>query len=391
MSQHSISLDQWIRSDFRAINTELEKLYAAKSDRAEVEGIGDDLKAKLVADGTKLIVALLAEGNTDKGFDAAFEVLGNVGMYMAACRRHEITEPSRETTSPLPEASALALHLGASLGVTPRFATSHITTWNPAIDGVYKTFTSVKDEFIFVDYNTRGVFAYKRAADALVRTLPMGISHPATYDLLRDARNALVDVATYNDILFEKLNADEFFYSVRPYYKPFRVGRNEYRGANAGDFAGVNEIDMLLGLCQANNLSYAQLLVDKFLFMMPEDQVRLRDLMRRTSLLNRFLQCDETQQQSDWYQTNCKIFLETCKAHGHTAQQHHDELVSRFIEKPSKALKSAQLEHVTASGPPLPVLLAALEKLKDLRIAAPRDDIPSRYRDFERLKATIRN
>jgi hypothetical protein len=39
---------------------------------------------------------------------------------MAACRRHELTEPSREHTSPLREASALALQLGASLGVTPR-------------------------------------------------------------------------------------------------------------------------------------------------------------------------------------------------------------------------------------------------------------------------------
>jgi hypothetical protein len=389
MSHNSIAFDQWIRSGFRRLNTELETLYSAQDDRANIEGVGDELKEQLVAEGKSYIISLLEEGNTDKGFDAAFDVLGNVGMYMAACRRHEITEPSRESTSPLKDASALALHLGASLGVTPRFATSHVTTWNRSIDGVYKTFTNVPDEFIFLDYNTRGVFAYKRAADALVRTLPMGISHPVTYDLLRDARIALEDVAKYNDILYDKLDSDGFFYKVRPYYKPFRVGRHEYRGANAGDFAGVNEIDMLLGLCQANNLSYSQLLVDKFLFMMPEDQARLRDLMRRTSLLNRFLECDEAQQKSDWYQTNCRIFLDTCKAHGHTARQHHDQLVKRFIEKPSTALKESQLVHITASGPPLPVLLDSLEKLKDLRIAAPRDDIPSRYRDFERLEATL--
>ena len=45
---------------------------------------------------------------------------------MAACRRHDITEPSRETKSPLKEASALAMQLGASLGVIPRFASSHL-------------------------------------------------------------------------------------------------------------------------------------------------------------------------------------------------------------------------------------------------------------------------
>ena len=71
-----------------------------------------------------------------------------------------------------------------------------------------------------------------------------------------------------------------FFYSVRPYYKPYRVGRQEYRGANAGDFSGINEIDLLLGLCRANDPYYAQLLVDKMLFMSPGDQgaaARLHD------------------------------------------------------------------------------------------------------------------
>ena len=33
----------------------------------------------------------------DEGFDNA-DLLGNVGLYMAACRRHEITEPSRKTS-----------------------------------------------------------------------------------------------------------------------------------------------------------------------------------------------------------------------------------------------------------------------------------------------------
>jgi hypothetical protein len=44
---------------------------------------------------------------------------------------------------------------------------------------------------------------------------------------------------------------------------------------------------------------------------------------------------------------------------------------------------------VTASGPPLPVLLAALETLRDLRRAAPRTDIASRHDDLARLRAAV--
>lgn len=383
------AFDRWIRGSFKEMNTELEELYFARENRADVGSAGDSIKKKLVAEGRRHIVALLAEGNTDEGFDMGFDLLGNVGLYMGACRRHEITEPSRETRSPLSEASALALQLGASLGVTPRFATSHLSTRNRAIDGVYKSFTTLEAEHLFLEYNTRGVFAYKRAADALVRILPLGVSHPLAYDLLSTAKDALKDVIAFNDTLYEKLDTDRFFYCVRPYYKPYRVGLHEYRGANAGDFAGINEIDLLLGLCSAEDLTYSQLLVDKFLYMMPQDQARLRDVMRRPSLLNAFLEHLNSQAGADWFQKNARMFLEVCDAHGRTAAQHHDLLVRRFIEKPAEALPREYLKNLTASGPPLDVLLRSLEKLRDLRLAADRADIPSRHADFQRLKASL--
>ena len=383
------AFDKWIRSSFRETNTELEEIYFAQENRAAVQTVGDSIKKRLVEEGRSYIIDLLDEGNTDEGFDSGFDLLGNVGLYMGACRRHEITEPSRENKSPLIEASALALQLGASLGVTPRFATSHLATHNYALDGAYKSFTSLEAEYLFLEYNTRGIFAYKRAADALVRTLPLGVSHPVTYDLLSAARDALMDVIAVNDKLFEKLDRDRFFYCVRPYYKPYRVGLHEYRGANAGDFAGINEIDLLLGLCSPDNLSYSQLLVDKFLYMMPDDQSRLRDVMRRQSLLDSFLEHVESYGDKKWFQKNARIFLEVCEAHGNTAAQHHDQLVSKFIEKPAKELPEESLSNITASGPPLDVVLGALEKLRDLRMAADRDDIPSRYTDIQRLKARL--
>ena len=264
MTVNAKKFDAWMRSRFIEINSALETLYWQQDDKANVQGIGSELKKQLEAEGNALIIDLVKEGNTDEGFDSAFDLLGNVGLFIAACRRHEITEPSREQVSPLKEASTLAQHIGASIGVTPRFATAHLNTHNRAINGQYKRFTDLSDEQVFVDYNSKGIFAYKRAADALLKIQPLGVSHPIAADLFKVAQQALSDVIASNKILFTKLDVDRFFYSVRPYYKPYRVGTQIYRGANAGDFAGINVIDMLLGLCAANEPSYSQMLVDKF-------------------------------------------------------------------------------------------------------------------------------
>ena len=389
MSINFDAFDGWIRNGFKEMNTALEELYFAQDKREDVASTGQEIKQALVEEGRQYIAALLAEGNTDQGFENGFELLGNVGFYMAACRRHEITEPSRETKSPLVEASALAMQLGATLGVIPRFASSHLETHNRAINGAYKSFTSLPDELLFLDYNTRAVFAYIRAAEALSHALPLGVSHTITYDLLIAAKTALEEVVKNNAELFEKLDTDRFFYCVRPYYKPHRVGLHEYRGANAGDFAGINVIDLLLGLCRADDPYYSQLLVDKFLFMRPEDQLVLRDCMRRQSLLDGFL--DQLEQNSDqpWFKRNASMFLDVCAAHGQTALQHHEQLVNKFVERPAVDANIADQEGLTASGPPLPVLLKALRKLCDLRTAAERDDIPSRYREIRQLRNSL--
>lgn len=389
MSQKAEDFDHWIRTEFADLNTALEELYFAQDDRANVAGVGDQYKQRLLEEGRRHIAALLREGNTDEGFDRGFDLLGNVGLYMAACERHGITAAGRDQRSPLHEASALAMQLGASLGVTPRFATSHLSTHNRAINGRYKSFTTLEDEYIFNEYNTLAVMAYKRAADALLRTLPLGVSHPVTRDLLVAARDALDDVIAYNERLFARLDTQRFFYSVRPYFRPHRVGLHVYRGANAGDFAGINVIDLLLGLCRADHAYYSQLLVDKFLYMIPEDQAILRDCMRRRSLMDDFLvQCTEFGAQT-WYRENLPIFLDLCERHGQTAAQHHDQLVRKFIEKPAEGLDERYHENLTASGPPLSVLLSSLEKLRDLRMAADRADIPSRHVDIARLRASL--
>jgi len=389
MSKNAEAFDRWIRGGFREMNTALEGRYAEHEPRYAVAGVGDEIKQTLLEEGRGYIVELLHEGNTDEGPERAYDLLGCVGLYMAACRRHELTEPSRETRSPLEEASALALHIATTLGVSPRFATAHLTTHNPARNGAYRSFTTLEDEFLFIDYNCLGVFAYIRAAEALRRVLPLGISHPLAYYQFEDARAALEDVAKWNDHLFSELDPDRFFYSVRPYYKPYRVGPNVYRGANAGDFAGINVVDLLLGLCSADNPSYSQILIDKFLFMLPEEQALLKDTMRRKSFLNHFLDALPTQRHEPWFSKNLAAFLAVVDAHGHTAAQHHDQLVKKFIERPAATLPEEGQENLTASGPPLPVLLDSLERLRDLRLAADRDDIPSRHADLQRLRASL--
>jgi hypothetical protein len=389
MTTRAEDFEQWIRTSFVEMNTELEELYFAQSDRSAVIGHGDPIKTALCDEGRVYVAQLLAEGNTGDGFDSAFGVLGSVGMYLAALRRHELTNPAREDRSPFVEASSLALHIGASLGMAPRFSTAHLSTHNRARAGIRKSFTSLADEFLFIDENTRGILCLQRAADALGRIVQLGVSSPVADVLFEDTKAALREVLRINDRLMRELDVNRFFYSVRPYYKPYRVGRQEYRGANAGDFSGINEIDLLLGVCRANDPYYAQLLVDKMLFMIPADQQRLRECMTRTSLLDELLGLAGEYAGADWFQQNAAAYLEVCALFGRYAAQHHDGLVQRFIAAPAAALDEQGLQGITASGPPLPVLLRSLEVLRDLRLAAPRQDLASRYEDLRRLESLL--
>jgi hypothetical protein len=230
---------------------------------------------------------------------------------------------------------------------------------------------------------------FQRAADALARIPALGISNPVADIQFAAAADALRAAIAINARLFETLDIERFFYCVRPYYKPYRVGRLEYRGANAGDFSGINEIDLLLGLCQANDPSYAQLLVDKMLFMPPEDQARLRDCMRHRNLLDEFLSVADEHAGADWFRTNATAFLEVCDLFAKTAAQHHDQLVNRFIVIPSATLDETHMSGLTASGPPLDVLLRALEALRDQRMAADRSGVATRHADMARLRRLV--
>ena len=250
-----------------------------------------------------------------------------------------------------------------------------------------KSFTSLPDEILFIDENTRGILLLQLAADALAKVVPLGISSPHRRRAVRRgaARPRGGDRIQFR--LFAQLDVERFFCSVRPYYKPYMVGRQEYRGANAGDFSGINELDLLLGLCRANDPYYAQLLVDKMQYMPPTDQARLRDCMRHQSFLDELLALSGAHSKEAWFQRNARSYLALCDLFGRIAAQHHDQLVKRFIESPAARMNEAHLASVTASGPPLPVLLRSLEVLRDMRLAADRPGITTRHADLTRLRA----
>ncbi len=389
MSKAAENLDQWIRSTFIELNTALEETYFAQDDPAQIEGNGDDIKAELMQQGRDLIAPLVAEGNTEQRFESAFDVLGNLGFFLAALRRHELTNPEREDESPFKDCSALGMHIAASIGVAPRFATAHLTTQNRAINGVQKSFTSLKDEKIFNECNLYGILAFKRAGVALMRIPGIGVSAPATALLLEEAKAALEQVAQHNKTLFDKMDVARFFFCIRPYYKPYRVGKEIYRGANAGDFAEINEIDLLLGLCRGNDPHYAQILEEKILFMMPDDQRSLRKCLSMKPLLDEFMEALPHHAKEEWFQRNCMLFLEVCEAHGRTAAQHQNMLVKKYIEKPADGVNERHLKQITASGPPLPALVKSLQHLRDLRMAARRDDIETAFPKLEKLRKAV--
>lgn len=112
--------------------------------------------------------------------------------------------------------------------------------------------------------------------------------------------------------------------------------------------------------------------------------------MTRVSLIDELLTLAPEHAGKDWFQKNAAACLELCDLFGQTAVQHHNQLVARFIEEPAAKLPEESLEGITASGPPLPVLLRALEILRDMRVAANRPDITTRYADLQRLRSYVK-
>jgi hypothetical protein len=338
-------LTRWLHTEFVDVNTELTEAYFTARAEIVYEVADLDQRKNALRDDGAALVTRLADHDAEAG---GYELLGAVGLYLAACRRHEVDVPAR--------AQAVAGRLGLTLGVAPRFVFAHLSTHNPA----GHTFTSLRDEHTFHTYNGLGVLAYQRAAAALRRTGGTDVNGPLAAYLLDEAHAALDDVLRFNRTLAAELDRDRFFYSVRPYFKPHVVCGAEYRGANAGDFAAASEIDLALGLCDPRDPFYQRILTEKYPYVPPEDQPRLRQ--EPVNLLARLAPGGP----------NTDRFLAVCRAHGAAYAFHHHRLVRPFLADPAASVPPERLARLTASGPPLEVVLADLSRLVDLRAARDR-------------------
>lgn len=383
-------LDRWIRNEFRELNTQLEEAYfLARCEILRERPDLEKLKQTLLLDGAELTRRIADDGEMPPDPRQRYELLGMVGYYLGACRRHEVDRSETVCAGALCAAWSIANRLGSSLGVAPRYVFAHLSLYNLSVRDTYRTFTSLRDEYIFIDNNGLAVLAYQRAADALRRVSAMGVSNPMAGYLFEGARAALDDVLGFNQTLGRTLDVDRFFFNIRPYFKPYHVGRTEYRGANAGDFAAVNEIDLLLGLCRSQDPFYQALLAEKYAYVPPEDQALLRAAVGGESLLEKFLREASTEGVTPQLRQNAEVFLEVCRSHGAASAYHHQKLVKPFLEQPAKTAPQEQLADITASGPPLKVVIGMLERLRDLRTARDRPGLVSARASLEELRRLL--
>jgi len=366
-------LDQWLRSDFVRINTALEEKYFAGRIDVICGPDVDELKTQLLRQGGPLMERLADMPDLPADPHASYRLLGLVGHYLAACERHEA--PLSDQQGGRQAAWAVSTRIGNALGVVPRFVFAHQSLFNEAIAGRYRTFTSLPDEDIFIRFNALGVLAYYRAAEALRGIANIGVSSVVAAYLFDEAEAALADVLRFNQDLAKQLNVERFFFNIRPYFKTYRVGDVDYRGANAGDFSAINEIDVTLGLCRMDDPFYRAIVREKARHVPPDDQRILESLERRRSLLTAFRgELDSHGATPEW-KANAARFLSVCKAHGAAYAFHHQRLVKAYVEAPSKTAQSAHTAGVTSSGPPLDEVMSMLQRLLDLRIARDHQDI----------------
>ena len=363
-------LDRWLRGDFVRLNTALEEIYFAERidvicGRADV----DALKRELLQQGGPLMQRLAALPSLPDHPHASYRLLGLVGHYLAACQRHEAVLSDREGGRQA--AWDVSTRIGAALGVVPRFVFAHQSLFNEAIAGRYRTFTSLPDEDLFIRFNALGVFAYYRAAEALRGIANIGVSSVVASYLFDEAEAALRDVLRFNQELGRQLDVDRFFFNIRPYFKTYRVGDREYRGANAGDFSAINEIDVRLGLCRMDDPFYRAIVGEKAMHVPPDDLQVMRSLERLPSLAKMFRAEFEAQGATPEWQANAARYLAVCRAHGAAYAYHHQRLVKGYVEAPSKTATSAHTAGVTSSGPPLDEVMAMLGRLMQMRSARP--------------------
>ena len=222
-----------------------------------------------------------------------------------------------------------------------------------------------------------------------MRIPPIGISHAVAETLFDDASAALEDVGKFNDALFAELDVDRFFYQRPALLQAVsRRSRQEYRGANAGDFSGINEIDLLLGLCRGTTRTTRSSSSRRCSSCTPLTRracaTACGDEVSWTSSSMRSTRAPARSGSAATPRRSC------ASARARTGRRAAPRPARRALHR--GAVEGARREPPRAGDgerPAAPGAPSALEVLRDLRLAAPREDIASRYTDIERLEAAV--
>lgn len=148
-------------------------------------------------------------------------------------------------------------------------------------------------------------------------------------------------------------------------------------------------IDVLLGLCSPHDPFYQWVTTDKYPYVTPRDQQVLRSLVGTESLLCQLVRELEIGTPSVALRENAELLLAACQRHGAATVYHHQKLVIPFLQEPAAHAPEERQSDMTASGPPLDVVIASLARLRDLRAARNRPDLVTARSDLDRVRLLL--
>ena len=386
------AFERWIRTSFVEMNTELENLYFAQDNRSDVIGGGGSIKAALRDEGRCPCPRCSPRATPATDSTAPSACSAASACTSRRLRRHELTNPAREERSPFPEASSLALHLGASLG--------HGAAILDGASGDAQPGAGRRAQELHIAPRRISVHRREHARD-LVAAARGGCARPDRSSRRlesggrRDVRGSEARAARRHPVQRPADGASSMSTgSSTPCGRttsPIASDARSIAAPTPGDFSGINEIDLLLGLCRANDPYYAQLLVDKMLFMIPGDQARLRDCMTRTSLLDELLELDRRTRGQRLVPAQCGAPTSRsaiCSANP------RPNITTAWSSASSRRLPPNSTREDSRASPRAArrcrCCCARSRYLRDLRLAADRTDIASRHADLGRLRRAVR-
>jgi len=226
------ALDAWLRGEFVRINTRLEEAYFAEPHRRDPrQAAARRPQVRVAAAGWPARGArcrLWPRFRLTRGRATACSASwATISRPASATRLRSAMKWARERRpGPSPCGSAAhSVSLRASYSPTSRSSTMRSRPLSH--------FHVAAGREVFIRWNALAVLAYQRAAmhcAALRRS-----AYPAASPRISSSRpRRLARRAALQPGAGRELDVARFYFNIRPYFKTYRVGSVDYRGANAG-------------------------------------------------------------------------------------------------------------------------------------------------------------